>query len=119
VLLASQAKDPGQGSSYWFYMAALGRWSFWRPPLLLEPGVSFVPRSMRSSGLLLFLIPRHESTLVVGYRILGFLYGADVLYSLHEGSCISVRGLSGGLVTLHPVALMSYLWAQRGSPYRA
>jgi hypothetical protein len=24
VLLASQAEDPGQESSYWFYMAALG-----------------------------------------------------------------------------------------------
>jgi hypothetical protein len=23
------------------------RWSFWRPPLLSKPGVSFVPRSMR------------------------------------------------------------------------
>jgi hypothetical protein len=56
------------------------RWSFWRPPLLSEPGVSFVHRSMRSSGLL-FLMLRQKKTVVVGHRILGFLYGAAVWYS--------------------------------------
>jgi hypothetical protein len=56
------------------------RWSFWRPPLLSGPGVSFVPRSMRFSGLL-FLMLRHQNTLVVEHRILGFLYGAAVWYS--------------------------------------
>jgi hypothetical protein len=48
--------------------------------LLSEPGVSFVPRSMRFSGLL-FLMLRHQNTLVVEHRILGFLYGAAVWYS--------------------------------------
>ena len=55
------------------------RWSFWRPPLLSEPGVSFVPRSIRFLGLL-FLTLRHESTLVVEHRILGFLCEADLWY---------------------------------------
>jgi hypothetical protein len=31
------------------------RWSVWRPPLLSEPGVSFVPRSIRFLGLLFFI----------------------------------------------------------------
>jgi hypothetical protein len=81
MLLASQAEDPGQGSSYWFCMAARSRWSFWRPPLLPEPGVSFVPRSIRFFGLL-FLTLRHESTLVVEHRILGFLCEADLWYCM-------------------------------------
>jgi hypothetical protein len=40
---------------------------------------------------------------------------------LYEDSFTSVRGLSGGSVTLHPVALMPYRpWrAQSGSPYMA
>jgi hypothetical protein len=38
---------------------------------------------------------------------------------LYEGPCISTRGHSGGSVTPRPVALMSYPWAQSGSPYRA
>jgi hypothetical protein len=55
------------------------------------------------------------SPLVMSPRA-GLLCGTVVLY---EDSFTSVRGLSGGSVTLHPVALMSYPWAQSGSPYRA
>jgi hypothetical protein len=44
-----------------------------------------------------------------------FVRGCCVV--LYEDSCTSVRGLSGGSVTPHPVALMSHPWAQRGSPY--
>ena len=80
MLLASQAKDPVQESSYRFCMAALGGVSGDLLFLLSEPGVSFVPRSMRFSGLL-FLMLRHSSTLVVRHRILGFFYGAAVWYS--------------------------------------
>jgi hypothetical protein len=85
VILASQAKDPGQGSSYRFCMAALAQVEFLATSFALGAGSfvctsSFVPRSMRSSGLL-FLTPRHKNTLVVGHRILGFLYGAAVWYS--------------------------------------
>jgi hypothetical protein len=93
MLLASQAEDPGQGSSYWFCMAALGGRGLWRPPLLSEPGVPFVPRSIRLLGLL-FLTLRHESTLVVEHRILGFLYGAAVRYSTKTLS--HRRGVSRG-----------------------
>jgi hypothetical protein len=38
---------------------------------------------------------------------------------IYEDSCTSVRGHSGGSVTLHPVYLMSYPWVQSGLPYRA
>jgi hypothetical protein len=61
VILASQAEDPAGPAGPGELMLVLyggPRWSFWRPPLLSEPGVLFVPRSMRSSGLL-FLILRH------------------------------------------------------------
>jgi hypothetical protein len=101
------------------YMAALGaRGGFWRPPLLSKPGVSFVPRSMRSSGLI-FLMLRHLSTLAVGYRILGFLYGAALWYSTKTLAHVRGANQSRGPVTPHPVPLMSYPWAQSGSPYRA
>ena len=75
--LSSQRPGPGE-----LILVLYGgpRWSFWRPPLLSEPGVSFVPRSMRFSGLF-FLMLRHSSTLVVRHRILGFFYGAAVWYS--------------------------------------
>jgi hypothetical protein len=69
------------------------RWSFWRPPLLSEPGVSFVPRSIRFLGLL-FLTLRHQSTLVVRHRILGFLYEADLWYSTR--TLVYRRGASRG-----------------------
>jgi hypothetical protein len=60
MIFASQAEDPGQGSSYWFCMDGGPRWSFWQPPLLSEPGVSFVRRSIiRSSGLLFLILATH------------------------------------------------------------
>jgi hypothetical protein len=98
VILASEAEDPGQGPGELILVLYAGpRWSFWRPPLLSEPGVSFVLRPMRSSGLL-FLILRHYIALVVGHRILGFIArGCSVSHS--EDSFISMRGLSGGSVT--------------------
>jgi hypothetical protein len=46
-----------------------------------------------------------------------FVRGCCVV--LYEGSWTSVGSLSGGSVTPHPVALVSYPWAQRGPPYRA
>jgi hypothetical protein len=92
------------------------RWSLWRPPLLSEPGVSFVPQSISFLGLL-FLTPRHQSTLGPGrggsHSGL-FVRGCRVLVLYEQDSFTSLRGLSGGSVTLHPVALISYPWAQRG-----
>jgi hypothetical protein len=67
VLLASQTEDPVQGSSYWFCMAALGGVSGDLLCSRSEPGVPFVPRSMRSSGLL-FLILRHLTESSVDVR---------------------------------------------------
>jgi hypothetical protein len=37
---------------------------------------------------------------------------------LYEDFFSSARGLSGGQVTSHQLYLMSYPWAQSGSPYR-
>jgi hypothetical protein len=50
------------------------RWSFWRPPLLSEPGVSFVHRSMRSSGLLFHML-RQKKTLSWGIAFWAFCTG--------------------------------------------
>jgi hypothetical protein len=66
MLLASKAEDPGQGSSYWFCMAAQGGVYGDLLCSRSQAGVSFVPRSsIRFLGLL-FLTLRHESTLVDG-----------------------------------------------------
>jgi hypothetical protein len=116
VLLASQAEDPGQGSSYWFCMAALGgvsgdlsfalgAGSFVCPSIhkVLGPSLSY-PTPLKHPG----RWASHSGLFVRGCCVV-----------LHEDSCISTKGHSGGSITPHPVSLMSYSWAQIGSPYMA
>jgi hypothetical protein len=63
---------------------------------------SFVPRSIRFLGLIILTL-RHESTLVVRHRILGFLYEADLWYVvLHEETLVYRRGASRGISTIAP-----------------
>jgi hypothetical protein len=48
-----------------------------------------------------------------------FVRGCSVVLHTRTLAYTSTRGLSGGSATPHPVALISYPWAQSGSPYRA
>jgi hypothetical protein len=91
----SQAEDPGQRSSYWFYMAALGRvYGDLLCSRSREFRSSLDPPRFLFLGLL-FLILRHQSTLaVVGHRILGFLYEAELWYSTR--ALVYRRGASWG-----------------------
>jgi hypothetical protein len=76
----SSQKDPGQESSYWFYMAALGV-EFLATSFALGAGSFVCPSIHEVLGPSLSYSTPLKHPLVVGHRILGFLYGAAVWYS--------------------------------------
>jgi hypothetical protein len=91
VLLASQAKDSGQESSYRFYMAALGGVSGDLLPLLSEPGVRCVCPSI------------HE------------VLGPSLSYATplkHPGRGVSLSGLfvRGCCVALYEDSALAHRW---------